>query len=266
MGIKSVWQSKVVLALEETGLYVEHPEHEIYQLLLCNQKVVLHLVPLENNYDPAGLIALQTEYKAIGKILLHLWEDVWLTRQVQVLGRICSLLGINKRLHARKAKIRVLTQKQAADFMDQHHLQASARARYKFALCIDEKIVAVACFSALRSMKNISATHKSAELIRFASLTGFTITGGFSKLLKHFITLMQPDDVMSYADRDWSLGNAYAQSGFVLKETTAPAKIWLNKNELCRYFEHRLPADAVSCAADYVQIYNTGNLKYILYL
>lgn len=266
MGITSVWQRKVSLALEEMGLSLEFPEHQTYELLLCNKRVLINLVSLYKKYNPLDFIVLQEEYQTKGILLLHLWEDIWYTRSMQVLGRIRSVLGMNMRLHARKATIEIINQKQADDFLSLHHLQASARAKYKFALCEEGKIVAVACFSALRSMKRIAPAYRSAELIRFASLTGYTVTGGFRRLLKHFVQLTSPDDVMSYADRDWSLGNAYAKAGFVLTETTAPAEIWLCKKDFSRYFAHRLPVDAISNAEGYLRIFNTGNLKYILYL
>lgn len=254
------------LALEEIGLEVELQMQDSYTLLLCNKKILLNLLSLDKHYQPSALIALQAEYQAKDMLLLQIWEDIWYARPAQVLGRIRSVLGLNKRLHARKAEIMVINQQQADDFLSLHHLQASARAKYKFALSMEGEIVAVACFSSLRPMKRIAPTYQSAELIRFASLTGYTVTGGFRKLLKHFVQLTCPDDVMSYADRDWSLGNAYAKAGFVLTETTAPAEIWLYKKDFSRYFAHRLPVDVISNAEGYLRIFNTGNLKYILYL
>lgn len=247
------------------GLEVELQTQGPYSLLLCNKKILLNLLSFDKNYQASALIELQMEYQAKGILLLQLWEDIWYTRRMQVLGRVGSLLGLNKRLHARKAIIKVINQKQADDFLSLHHLQASARAKYKFALFIAGEIVAVACFSSLRPMKRVSPVYQSAELIRFASLTGYTVTGGFRKLLKHFVQLTCPDDVMSYADRDWSLGDAYAKAGFVLTETTAPTEIWLSKKDFSRCFLHRLPVAAISNAKDYLNIFNTGNLKYILY-
>lgn len=254
------------MALEKMGLEIKLQCHGPYELLLCNSRVLINLASLHKKYHPLDFIDLQTEYQAKGLLLVHLWEDIWHTRAAQVLGRIRSVLGLNQRIHARQTKIMIINQQQADDFLRLHHLQASARAKYKFALCMDGEIVAVACFSNLRPMKRLSATYQSAELIRFASLTGYTVTGGFRKLLKHFVQITCPDDIMSYADRDWSDGNAYVKAGFVLTETTAPADIWLNKNSFCRYFTHRLPADAMSNTKDYLNIFNTGNLKYILYL
>lgn len=261
MGIGLIWQNDVWIALQNIGVAASAEIHDKYDLILCNDKLVINLIPLDNTYEASELIELQLAYQHENKILIHLWEDIWLTRKEQVLGRFKSILGLNKRLHGRKGIILVIDQKQADDFLKDNHIQASARSRYKFALKIDGEIVAVACFSNVRWMKGISESYRSVELIRFATLIGFTVTGGFTKLLKHFIKTIAPDDVMSYADRDWSLGNAYEQSGFKLVETTPPAQIWLQKKELIRFFPHRLPNADVD---EFVPVFNTGNLKYIL--
>lgn len=255
------------MALQDIGLNITPIEDGKYDLLLCNNRIVINLITLDNDYKAEELIGLQTSYQLKGIQLVQLWEDVWQTRENQVLGRIKSILGLNVRLHGRKGIVTVIDQKQADDFLNANHIQASAKARYKFALEIDGKIKAVACFSNVRFMKTVSMSYRSVELIRFATLMGFTVTGGFTKLLKHFIKIIAPNDVMSYADRDWSLGNAYEQSGFRLVGVTPPAQIWLDKRELIRYFPHRLPAqNNPSLNDDFLTIYNTGNLKYILYL
>lgn len=261
MGIGLIWQNSVWIALQENGIVGEPVADDRYELILCNDRLMINLISLDNNYSAQELIDLQSAYQQKNIILVQLWEDVWQTRKEQVLGRFKSILGLNKRLHGRKGIISVIDQKQADDFLIKNHIQASAKSRYKYALNIDGQIVALACFSNVRWMKGISASYRSVELIRFATLMGYTVTGGFTKLLQHFIKLISPDDIMSYADRDWSLGNAYELSGFKLIETTLPAKIWLQRDEMVRYFPHRLPE---LDADKFVPIFNTGNLKYIL--
>ncbi len=279
MGIGLIWQNSVWIALQDNEIVASPEIYDKYDLILCNDRLVINLIPLDNDYVAQELIDLQSEYQLRNIVLVHLWEDIWLCRKEQVLGRFKSILGLNKSLHARKGLISVIDQKQADDFLIKNHIQASAKARYKYALNIDGQIVAVACFSNVRWMKGVSESYRSVELIRFATLMGFTVTGGFTKLLKHFIKLIEPDDVMSYADRDWSLGNAYELSGFKLVETTPPANIWLQRKELIRYFPHRLPISAKQSddenktvfiealdADEFAPVFNTGNLKYILYL
>ena len=42
------------------------------------------------------------------------------------------------------------------------------------------------------------------------------------RLLKTFIKDVQPDDIMSYADLEWSEGKVYEQLGFTLEGPKAP--------------------------------------------
>ncbi|SMC96392.1 hypothetical protein [Pedobacter africanus] len=276
MGVELNWQGSVLLALKDKGIEVQSFLHENYSMLLCNGLVAIHLIPLGNVYKAEELIVLQRMYQLKGVTVLQLWQDVWYSRSAQVLGRIKSVLGLNKRLYGRKAKVVSINQQQADDFLNDNHLQGSAKSRYKYALVLEGELIAVACFSNVRYMKKIAPGYRSVELIRFATRIGFTVTGGFTRLLKHLIKTIGPDDVMSYADRDWSLGNAYQQAGFKLTEVTLPASIWLRRKDMQRFFSHRLPADAlpgrdadllaVPAERAFIPVFNTGNLKYLLYL
>jgi len=258
-------------SFEDIGItihYIKSPDYCLLSVGVGN--VMINCISFESSVRPEDLVLLQEQYQQKNVSMVHLWEDIWVTRKAQVIGRISSILGLNKRIHARKTKIVSITQKQADDFLNDNHLQASAKSKYKYGLSLDDQIIAVGCFSNLRYMKGLKPGYRSAELIRFATLTGFTVIGGFSKLLKNFIQTFNPDDLMSYADRDWSLGKAYEQSGFKLTDITPPAEIWLKRDTLGRYFSHRLPVglnnDSSSINEEYIKVYNTGNLKYILYL
>ncbi|MNT98729.1 hypothetical protein D3C72_2413780 [compost metagenome] len=61
---------------------------------------------------------------------------------------------------------------------------------------------------------------------------------------------------MTYADRDWSAGEAYLRLGFL--QTTAIAPQYYRLNE---QLQRQLIKDAQTVAA---QIFNTGSLKFIL--
>ena len=273
MGIKSLWQEDVVRAFEAFGIKLSDADSGKYTLLSFDGKnLVINLVSLNNDYEPEELLRLQDLYLQEDVKLIQLWEDIWATRSTQVIGRVKSLLGLNKRIHARKTRVMAISQDQAAVFLEVNHIQASARSKYRFALTAGEEMVAVACFSGLRLMKHSRpAGYRSAEVIRFASLSGFTVTGGFSKLLKHFIAQLAPNDIMSYADRDWSNGRVYEQAGFEQVSVTPPSEIYVHPQSLIRYFPHRLPGQAGIISTDvpdhdFIKVFNTGNLKYIYYL
>jgi hypothetical protein len=265
VGIASTWMDEIALSLQAMDIAVARNCGNMLNLFeLDGGVIILNLIAIVNDYTPEQLLESQQEYGTKGVLLVQLWEDIWLDKPDQVLSRISALLGRNKKIHGRKTRVHQLDRIQADEFLTKYHLQGSVKARYKFGLFNGEELVAVATFSATRLMRYKNSEYRSAELIRFASKAGITVTGGMTKLIKHYITLINPNDLMSYADRDWSLGNGYKATGFTLEQTQEPAYLWLDKQSGQRYFSHRKPEETPE--SRYVKIFNTGNLKYILYL
>jgi len=257
------WSTEFSEKLQELNLPFKTVLQDNFKLLsIGDGKLMVNLLDLSNSVKPEELLALQNTYKPDNIQVIQLWEDVWRNRQAQVLARLQSFLGRNAKIHARKTSIIELSQVQVDEFLNENHLQLSVGAKFRFGLVANGQLVAVACFSRLRKMRNADGLYTSAELIRFANLLGVTVIGGFTKLLSHFINIYKPNDIMSYADKDWSIGSAYERSGFSMVEGTDPCKILVHKETLTRVFPHRLAEN--TDLAYYHEVYNTGNLKYIL--
>jgi len=297
----ATWQEELIEQLKKSGFQVEATGegHLILVDFSPHAPVLLHLISLHQALQPADIIALQERCELSGLQLIQIWEDIWKTRAPQVLSRIRSLTGGNKKIHGRKTSVVTISQAEADEFLEQYHLQGSAKSKYRFALLADAEQVAVATFSAKRKMTRRPGEYYSVELIRFATAEGVTVQGGLSKLIKHLTDLIAPNDVMSYADLDWSEGKGYLRLGFELTEQSPASLIWLNTDNYDRLFPHRLPEDVLhacpaagllqfpdrsdkvfSNASDkqfqetlttmhclhYVPVFNTGNKKYVLYL
>lgn len=243
-------------------------------MMLPAYNVVINCIPIINDLTPEKVLSVQNEFCDKGLQFINLWEDVWHSRQIQVLNRINSIAGKNTRIHGRKTSVVSLDKHQADEFLSAFHIQGPALARYKLGLVHETELVAVATFSGTRLMRQQAEGYRSAELIRFATKPGYTVAGGLTKLIKHFAATVKTNDIMSYADRDWSMGKGYKSAGFTFHSLIPPSELWLDTRSNKRYFKHRLPK--VSCRADgdseveadfqFVKIFNTGNLKYILYL
>lgn len=258
---------------------VSQVDLEPFVIYSVKEKVYVHLIPLDTEFTPLQLLSLQAVYQQKGLTLVHLWEDIWLKRRFQVLSRINSFCGQNVTVHGRKAKIVELEKLATESFLATNHLQGYIKTKYNYGLTVDGTLMAVACFSATRPMTSKGAHYHSAELIRFATLTGFTIVGGLSKLISNFSKQVPINDLMTYADRDWSLGKGYDQLNFDLSGITKPVFFYLNEETNTRYLAHRIPkkiqtafeAQDILNLSDYLQengflkIFNTGNLKYHLY-
>jgi hypothetical protein len=124
---------------------------------------------------------------------------------------------------------------------------------------IQPKLIAVATFSGARTMKVGERMGKrSYELIRFASLKGYVVVGGMDKLLKKFTEEHQPDDIMSYADRDWSDGRSYDKLGFLKIENSLSQTFYINLKTLERH-----PINWLTDGTTQLEIFNAGSMKFI---
>jgi hypothetical protein len=91
-----------------------------------------------------------------------------------------------------------------------------------------DEMLAVATFSNARKWQKGEKVIRSYEWTRYASLPDLRISGGMGKMLKHFIKETDPDDIMSYADLEWSEGNAYEMLGFKLEGVKKPVIFKVN--------------------------------------
>ena len=174
-----------------------------------------------------------------GTYPLIITQDRWDTQREMMHKRILSHLEIFFPVYARNCEVRKIDKKEAADFLMNYHSYADASCRYRYGLFLKRHtghiadygesleyksgtLVAVATFSNARKWIKGDKVIRSYEWTRFASLPQVRVNGGMGKLLKAFIAEVQPDDIMSYADLEWSEGNVYEKLGFVLESLKSP--------------------------------------------
>jgi hypothetical protein len=202
------------------------------------------------------------------------------TKRHVVESRIKAILGYSDRIPARVTQVRRITKIEARDFLVKNHLQDALTAKYRFGLFLPERyfrlapflnsngneeiLVAVATFSYARIFLKEEKEHRSYEMVRFANLLNTTVVGGLDKLLKAFQLDRQPDDVMTYADLDWSEGRSYTRIGFQKMNDTEAQRFWLDKQLMIRYPEQRMKEETLKeDLARYCLIKNSGSRKFV---
>ncbi len=259
---------------------------------LPQHKLYLHLIPLQKfqelNLDIHFFRNLSEQSNTQGLRIIHLWEDVWINNKDLAQVRILAMIGISTKLNGRHCYVERIIKPMADKFLIDNHLQETVNTKFKYGLFLkpqynekfglvvcedtdnDSKnqqlntsttqqplLIAVATFSGGRLMKEGErAGQRSYELIRFASLRGYSVMGGMDKLLKAFQTEHNPDDIMSYADRDWSNGRSYEILGFERIETTEPQTFMLDNQTFKRYSEKENNENSI-------KIFNAGSIKFI---
>ena len=262
--IKDIFINDVIV--ENSDLLTPSP---FKSLFLPRQNIVFHLVslnaPILSTLDKNFFYEWANYAEKQGIHPIHIWEDHWLNQKEIILSQLTSLAKKTKKVFARNTIAQRITQPQANNFLNANHLGGSPNARYKYGLIHKKtkELLAVATFSAPRKFVRENKSYKSYELIRFGSTLNTTVTGGLSKLLKTFIDDVQPDDIMTYTDRDWWTGRSYQPLGFKKIELMPPIELWINPIENKRFTKKQItPNEKRNC----LKAYNSGSKKFLLTL
>lgn len=146
--------------------------------------------------------------------LLTIFEDEWLTKQDIVQSKIKSVINQDDReiLYARRCTIMNVGKKQRKRFLEKYHIQGDGPSSLSYGLFHNNVLVALISFISKRSKVFI--------LNRYA--TSCRVVGGFSKLLKHFQTHNEWNNIITFADLRWSNGNLYDTCGFTVDKILEP--------------------------------------------
>ncbi|WP_157278606.1 hypothetical protein [Olivibacter sitiensis] len=198
--------------------------------------------------------------------IVYIYEDDWRNKQAIIIGRLMAYVGKAVRIHARACSVVRLDKQCTIDFLRENHLQVPLAGKYRYGLTYKEQLVAIAVFSGARRMhKEHGSQHRSFELIRNCNKNGSLVVGGLSKLIKHFVKDFRPNDVMTYVDRDWSDGSAFAKLGFVLAGVTEPHGFWVDGRTWVRTEQNRIDKDRFD-RENFYCLRNRGSLKMIYHI
>lgn len=274
--IKSFITQNTDLVIDENP--VGFPETPFSYFFFPEKNLALHCVSLENVVDDVTFFQKISQLLAQKDVrVIHLWEDVWQTKRNIVESRLMSLFGKSETIPARLTQVQRIDKPTLDKFLINNHLQSKVNAKLKYGLFLpsryfrviqNEKVlqeninkeaflVAVASFSNAKKFIREGQEYRSYELIRFANYKGFTVVGGLNKLLKMFIDEHVPDDIMTYADADWSDGTNYEKIGFERIELTPPLTFELDNEN----FTRKLADENTK-----TKIYNSGNWKFLMKL
>ena len=174
-------------------------------------------------------------------------EDRWRRQNETMRLRLLSHLEIFSQIYARNCEIRRIDKATAQAFLEQNHSYSDAACRYRYGLFLKRHtghnaintltpgtLVAVATFSNARRWTKGDKTIRSYEWTRYASLPGVRLSGGMGKVLKTFIKEVAPDDIMTYADLEWSEGKVYEQLGFTCEGTRPSVSFIIDPSDWSR--------------------------------
>lgn len=168
------------------------------------------------------------ECKKNGIKLIHIFEDEFVHKKDIVMNKIGHIIGLQHdlpKIMGRKCIISEVGISDAKKFLDKYHIQGWVGSTISYGAFFDGTLIAIMSFKKRNSEKNIW------ELTRFASDYNFVCQGVGGKLFKRFISEHNPSEIISFADRRWTINedkNVYTILGFKNTGYTKPSYTYIN--------------------------------------
>ena len=214
-------------------------------------------------------------FKERGIRIIHIWEDDWTFKQDIVKSQINNLLNLNtKKIFARKCVVKNVDIKESRKFLDDNHIQGFTSSNIKIGLYYDKELVSIMTFDQSEGRKKME--EGGYNLSRFCNKIGYNVVGGASKLLSNFIKTYKPTRIISYADKDWSVGKLYYTLGFDNISDSKPDYKYIVSDKRVhksRYKKVKLKIENMSITEtqamknkNILRVYDCGKIKFELNL
>jgi hypothetical protein len=180
----------------------------------------------EKTIQSSTLYKLKKELDEQGINSLFVFQSDFEKNYDIYLSKILYKFNINtKIIFARKCEVREIPNNEYKDFLIKYHLQGYVAAKIKLGLYYEDELISLMSFSVPRYAKDYEY-----ELARYCSKSGYVITGGASKIFKHFLNNYSCYSMICYSDMMLGDGNFYENLGFIRNKDTGPGFQWYHPN------------------------------------
>ena len=159
-------------------------------------------------------------------------------------------LGISKREFARKLNLQWLTTSESSQFFNENHLMGSGRGK-TLGLVSDDGII----MCAIQIVRRKETTY---EVSRFCNKIGYTVVGGYSKVLKNFEKSNDMSVLFSFTDLRYGTGDHMGNFGFVPTSNYNSFK-WTNGSQVWNRMKY---PGKKGRELGLFRIYDCGQLRY----
>jgi len=260
---------KLIYSGEVIGSYRDGLEIDIY---LPELKIGFEFNGLywhSNQYKDKDYHSNKTEYfRERGIRIIHIWEDDWDLKNDIIKSQIKNWLGLSlHKIFARKCDvIEIVDSRIVRDFLDNNHIQGYVNSTKRYGLFYNSELISVMTFDHVEGRKKL--IYNEWNLSRFCNKLETIVVGGASKIFKKFLSENSPKRVISYADKNWSLGEIYPKLGFYkVNESTSDYKYLIDNKRVhkSRYRKSKLKNISESTYMKEMgifKIYDCGKIKF----
>ena len=218
------------------------------------------------------------EHKGIH--LVQIFEDDWKNKRLIIQSRLLNLFHRTPRkIYARQCEIKEVDQSTGKKFLEVNHLQGYSSFQIGLGLYLKDELVSLMTFGNRRvCLGKKSLEEGDYELMRFASIINCNVIGSAERLFKNFVKKYNPKNVISYADRFWTMNNGktvYDKLGFILDGKTPPNYYYIingvrkhrfgfRKRKLVEEgYDPKMSEREIMEKRGISRIWNSGNLRYV---
>lgn len=206
-------------------------------------------------------------FKEKGIRIIHIWEDDWDYKNEIIKSQISNIIGISNKVYARKCKIMEIGTKLSKVFINSNHIQGYLNSTKKYGLFYNGELISIMTFDKNEGRKKMKEGEWN--LNRFCNKNNTSVIGGASRLLNFFIKNNIVNRIISYTDRDWSIGNLYEKLGFTKIHDTQPDYKYIIKDRRVHKSRYRksnlnttLSESSYMIGLGINKIYDCGKIKY----
>lgn len=214
-------------------------------------------------------------FRERGIRIIHIWEDDWLYKRMIVESQIRNILLLNtSRIFARNCLVSEIKNPLVVrDFLNENHIQGNDRSIVNLGLYYNGDLVSIMTFNKSEGRKKMD--EYGWNLSRFCNKINLNVIGGASKLLNFFIKVYNPNRIISYADKDWSLGMLYYKLNFLCINESLPDYKYVVKGirrHKQNFTKSKLKLDNSVTESSYMsrnkinKVYDCGKIKFELLL
>ena len=202
-------------------------------------------------------------FKERGIRIVHIWEDDWDIRCDIIKSKILNILGLSHKIYARNCNVSIIDDfKIVRDFLKKNHIQGDYLGIKKsIGLFYNDELVSIMTFDQFEGRKKMEPG--GWNLSRFCNKLNYSVVGGASKILLHFVNIYKPSRIISYADKDWSTGNLYDKLEFLKLYETRPDYKYIINNNRCHKSSYRKSKTGISeSKLNIYKLWDCGKIKY----
>lgn len=154
--------------------------------------------------------------------LIHIFEDEYVNHKDIVYSKLAHILHLDcnlPKIQGRKVIVKEIFKNDAMIFLNQYHIQGFASSTVYLGGFYNDELVAVMSF------KHGNVKNPNWELTRFATKYTYRYQGVGGKLFSYFVKKYDPNCIVSFADRRWTIDkdyNLYTILGFTLNMINPP--------------------------------------------